>query len=146
MTPPRLSEKAEPRGMFPPRQVTKAQKAWKAALKASKAAKPSKYRAKRCVVDGETFDSQREAREWVKLKALARREKIYGLIRQQPYRLLVHGRLIATYISDFEWDEWDAEHAALLRIVADVKGVKTRDYLIKKKLMKAIYGIDIREL
>lgn len=35
---------------------------------------------------------------------------------------------------------------AKLREVEDAKGVKTKDYLLKKKLMQDKYGITIREV
>jgi hypothetical protein len=33
-----------------------------------------------------------------------------------------------------------------VRVVADAKGYATREYRLKRKLMKAVYGIEITEL
>lgn len=112
----------------------------------AKPQKRSKYRAVRCEVDGETFDSKREMREWLKLKALERRSAIRNLKRQVRYPLEVNGVIVATYVSDFEWDQGFTSLMNVAHIVADSKGVRTRDYILKRKLMKAIHGIEIREL
>ena len=55
------------------------------------------------------------------------------------YKLVVNGVLIGRYTADFMYYENGCT------IVEDVKGVKTRDYILRKKLMKALYGIEIRE-
>ena len=46
------------------------------------------------------------------------------------------------YISDFEY--YDARTGEL--IVEDTKGVRTKDYIIKRKLMLYNYNIRIREI
>lgn len=103
-------------------------------------AKPSKYRNVKTVLDGITFDSKREAIRYALLKLEEKAGRIWGLELQVPYPLRVFGALIATYRADFAY--WRDE----TRIVEDVKGVRTRDYIMKKKLMKALYGIDIVEV
>jgi hypothetical protein len=57
------------------------------------------------------------------------------------YKLEINGILICTYIADLVY--WRTGKPK--EIVEDVKGVRTPEYKIKKKLMKAIYGIDIFE-
>jgi hypothetical protein len=99
--------------------------------------------------DGLKFDSKREHGEWVKLEALARKGAICNLTRQVSYPLAVNGVTICRYVADFVWVErCDChDHAADgRRVVADAKGYRTREYLIKKRLMRAIYGIEILEL
>jgi hypothetical protein len=94
--------------------------------------------------DGLKFDSQREHGEWVKLSALARRGAIEGLERQVSFDLTVNGVKVCRYVADFVWIE---NHGGQRwRVVADSKGMRTRDYILKAKLMKAIHGIEIREL
>lgn len=46
-----------------------------------------------------------------------------------------------TYIADFVYT--DAATGKL--VVEDAKGMRTRDYIIKRKLMLYIHGIKIRE-
>lgn len=100
----------------------------------------AKYRNKKTSVDGRTFDSKLEASVYVTLK----KQEEAGLIRdlrcQVPFTLEIHGHLICKYIADFTFVDIEGG-----RVVADAKGVRTREYQLKRKLMKAIHGIDIKE-
>jgi hypothetical protein len=87
------------------------------------------------------FDSKAEAAEWVKLQALERRGVINCLVRQVRYKLVVHGEPVGVYVADFVWSDRGGK-----QVVADKKGYRTREYVIKRKLMKALYDIDILEL
>lgn len=104
----------------------------------------SKYGAIKTEVDGLVFASKAEARRYGELRLLERAGKIAGLELQPRYRLVVNGVLIGTYVGDFRYEEDTAEPFDP-EVVEDVKGVKTPVYRLKKKLMKAIYGIEIRE-
>lgn len=106
----------------------------------------SKYGNTRTRVGELAFDSKAEAAEWVKLSALARKGVIRNLTRQVSYLLTVNGVDVCTYRSDFEWDEVEGTTPEMRHVVSDKKGYRTREYLIKKRLMKACYGIDVREL
>jgi hypothetical protein len=46
-----------------------------------------------------------------------------------------------SYYADFDYIEKDGTH-----VVEDVKGKKTKEYVIKRKLMLYIHGIKIREI
>ncbi len=105
-------------------------------------AKRPKYGNRKTVVDGITFDSQAEARRWSLLNLLQKGGQIKKLERQVKYLLAVEGVKIADYVADFRYI--DIKRQA--EVVEDVKGVKTPVYRLKKKLMKAIYGIDIAEV
>lgn len=104
----------------------------------------SKYRNKRTMVDGLLFASKKEAKRWGELKLLEKAGEITGLRRQVMYRLDFNGVHICKYFADFVY----VEHYSLksTTVVEDVKGVRTDVYKIKKKLMKACYGIEIREI
>lgn len=102
----------------------------------------NKYRAKKTVVDGITFDSKREAARYKELRTLLRAGQIQDLRMQVKYPLVVNGVKIGRYTSDFNYIENGAE------VVEDVKSPatkKARDYVLRKKLMLAIHGISIRE-
>lgn len=104
--------------------------------------KPSKYLNKKTVVDGIKFDSKKEAGRWVQLKILESKGEIEELMRQRRYDLRVKDVIICSYVADFTY--WRCGFH-----VEDVKSDFTRKnpvYRIKKKLMKAIYGIDIKEV
>ena len=123
----------------------------------------SKYGAKRTIVDGITFDSKFEARCYSLLRLLERAGEIRALKLQPRFDIVVNGVKVCTYVADFEFEEqvghghWNhrcTPDAAPIyqppipqweRVVADAKGVRTKDYRIKAKLMKALYGIDVLE-
>jgi hypothetical protein len=102
--------------------------------------KASKYHNRRVVVDGITFDSQREADRWGELKLMQEAGLIQDLQRQVKYPIVVNGQKICVYVADFVYER-DGK-----TIVEDVKGVRTRVYILKKKLIKSVFGIDISEI
>lgn len=105
-------------------------------------AKRNKFNAKKTEVDGIVFDSKREALRYQDLKIAERCGVISDLKLQTTFPLIVNDVLVASYRSDFEYTE-DGE-----RVVEDTKSEFTRKlmwYRMKKKLMLAIYGIEIRE-
>lgn len=102
-------------------------------------AKSSKYRNKRTEVDGIVFDSKREASRYRDLKLRERFNLISDLKRQVTFPLTINGVHICSYRADFEYME-DGQ-----RVIEDSKGVRTREYKIKRNLMQALYGITIRE-
>lgn len=105
--------------------------------------KPSKYRNQRVTVEGVEFDSKKEAARWVELQAAERAGQIWDLRRQVRFPLDVNGTHICDYVADFEWKVQMGSCTA--RIVEDVKGRKTREYGLKKRLMRALYGVEIKE-
>lgn len=109
--------------------------------KADKAAKPSKYRAKRTVVDGISFDSKREAQRYQELRLMERAGEIRGLRRQVPFPIEINGLLITTYMADFVYRVPGAE----VDTIEDAKGVRTKEYRLKKRMVRAVYGRDIKE-
>lgn len=109
------------------------------------APKRSKFNARKTMVDGITFDSKREATRYQALKLLQKAGKIRGLEFHQSYELVVNGVKIGRYTCDFRYQEFDPVHLAWVEVVEDSKGVKTRDYVLRKKLMLACYRIAIRE-
>jgi hypothetical protein len=101
--------------------------------------KANKYSAIKTEVDGIIFDSKREAARFTELRLLERADKISDLRLQVKYDLIVNGHKIGSYTSDFEYEE-EGKH-----IVEDCKGLRHRDYIWRRKLMLALFGITIRE-
>ncbi len=103
---------------------------------------PSKLRNVRIVVDGLTFDSLLEAKRYGELKIEAQAGHITDLQVHRRFRLAVNGLHICDYESDFVY----RRDGTL--IVEDVKSkpTVTRLYRVKKKLMRAIHGIEIQEV
>jgi len=102
----------------------------------------SKFGNVRTVVDGKAFASKKEARRYAELKLLEQARDIQYLRTQLRYPLKVNGVLIATYVADFVYVDTARGNA---QVVEDAKGFRTREYQIKKKLMRAIHGIEIKE-
>ncbi len=95
--------------------------------------------AQRTTVDGEVFHSKREARRYQDLRLLERAGEISNLQRQVRFPIRINGELVTTYVSDFTYEQ-DGKV-----IVEDSKGWRTDTYKLKKKLVKASYGVDILE-
>lgn len=101
--------------------------------------KRNKYHAVVTYVDNTRFASKKEANRYKELSFLMRVGKITDLTMQVKFPLVVNGIKVCDYIADFVYTENG------IKVVEDTKGVRTHVYLIKKKLMKAIYGISIVE-
>ena len=119
--------------------------------------KRSKYNNRKVVMDGIKFDSEREAARFAELKVLRAMGKIRDLRLQVNFTLVegyttIEGERIKpmVYRADFTYEraaEPDRNGTVYwLREVEDAKGAKTKDYLLKKKLMRGKYGITIREV
>ena len=121
--------------------------------------KGSKYHAKKVKTPEGDFDSQKEYARWCVLKRLQEDGHITDLERQKKYVLIPaqrepdtqgkrggikKGKTIereCTYIADFAY--FDKHRGAY--VVEDCKGVRTPEYLIKRKLMLYVYRIRIYE-
>jgi hypothetical protein len=109
----------------------------------------SKYNSKKTVVDGQTFDSKKEANRYQELVLLEKAGVIKNLSRQVKFVLIPSqrdesGKVIereCSYKADFMYYDEAGE-----TIVEDVKGFRTKEYIIKRKLMLYQYGIRIREV
>ena len=115
--------------------------------------KTNKFFAKKVTVDGIKFDSYAEACRYRDLKWLERGGVIKGLERQVKYTLIPNQfdenhklkfRAV-TYIADFIYQD---EFGKL--VVEDVKGYRKGPvyalFVIKKKLMYWVHGIEVREV
>lgn len=102
---------------------------------------PQQIRQPQTTVDGITFDSAAEARRWRVLRIMERGKLISGLQRQVPLALEVNGVKVGTYKADFTYTDATGKH-----VVEDVKGVATPAYKLKKKLLAALYGVEITEV
>lgn len=111
--------------------------------------KPPKYRNKKVTIDGITFDSQLEAYRYQELKLLERAGVIFDLKRQVKYTLIpaqkINNKVVereCCYYADFTYT--DASTGEF--VCEDAKGMKTKEYRIKKKLMLYVFGIQIKEV
>lgn len=119
----------------------------------------NKYHAKSVVIDGIKFPSGKEGARFLHLQELEKRGEISNLRRQVRFELLpaaykdvvkhlktkdkVVRRLFlnpVSYVADFVYEK-DGQ-----TVVEDTKGYKTPEYVIKKKMMYALKGIEIQEI
>lgn len=104
--------------------------------------KKSKYGNKKVEFEGEVFDSKKELARWLVLRMRVLAGEITELRRQVEFVLKVEGEKICSYIADAVYKE----NGEL--VVEDTKSKFTRTlpvYRLKKKLMKSILGIIIKE-
>lgn len=103
--------------------------------------KVPKYRNRKTTVDGIRFDSAAESKRYGELKLLQSQGEITDLVLQPRFPLMVNGEKVGTYSADFQYRDSGGQ-----LVVEDVKGVPTTVYRLKKKLMKAVHGIEIQEV
>lgn len=108
---------------------------------------PSKYRNRKVTRNGITYDSVKEFSRHQDLLLLERAGAIQGLQRQVRFELIpsqrYDGKVVERpvfYVADFVYQE-DGK-----TIVEDTKGFKTKDYVLKRKMMLYLCGIRIREV
>lgn len=123
----------------------------------------AKYGNRKVMADGIAFDSKREAERYRELKMLEQAGKISGLQLQREFELIPAqrehtneiyekgpnkgrfkpGKILerkCSYIADFVY--WDGNSL----VVEDAKGMRTKEYIIKRKLMLHRYGLRIKEV
>lgn len=123
----------------------------------------TKYGNTKVELDGIIFDSRKEANRYWELKMLEKAGQISNLQTQVKYELIsakyeecdeVYSRGIRKgqkkqgkcieqacyYLADFVY-EMDGKV-----IVEDAKGMRTKEYIIKRKLMLDRFGIRVREV
>lgn len=129
------------------------------------AGRPTKYNSHKTIVDGIEFDSRKEAKRYKELKMLESAGVIFKLRLQVPFELVPaiyeqtrevytkgirkgqpkQGRCIeraVTYIADFVYQEQSGRW-----VVEDTKGFRTKEYIIKRKLMRYMHSeYDFREV
>ena len=117
-----------------------------------KAAKRNKFNAQKVEMDGMTFDSKKEHRRYIELKAMQQRGEIFGLEHHTKFELAPKTQLegekrakpALRYFADFTYYIITGEY-----VVEDVKSAATRkkdSYRNKKHLMKTVLNIDVREV
>ena len=108
--------------------------------------------------DGTVFDSRKEAKRWEQLLLLEKAGAITDLQGQVEFELIpaqrepdqvgvrggkIKGKIIehaVKYVADFVYNENGN------KVVEDTKGFRTKDYVIKRKLMLWVHGIRIKEV
>lgn len=126
----------------------------------------NKFHNHKVTIDNIVFDSKREANRYGELKTLEKSGIIKNLELQKKFELVptqyeevdtgeVYARgekkglpkmkkvcreKAVDYIADFVYER-DGK-----TIVEDVKGMRTKDYIIKRKLMLWVHGVEVAEI
>ena len=121
----------------------------------------NKYGNKKITINGKEFDSRKEARRYSELLLLQKAGQITDLQTQVSFELIPaqyetierYGKKgqrlkdgkrciekAVNYIADFVYTKNGKT------VVEDTKGFKTKDYILKRKLMLYIHGIRIKEV
>jgi hypothetical protein len=107
----------------------------------------SKYYSRKVTVGGLVFDSKKEYKRYCELVLLQKAGQVTDLQRQVKYELIpsqkIGGKVAeraCTYVADFVYQENGKT------VVEDTKGFKTKEYIIKRKLMLWVHGIRIVEV
>lgn len=101
----------------------------------------NKYGAKKTVIDGHEFPSRREAEYYLLYKSMLQRGEIKDLQLQPRFELIPPftnwaGKKVrpTNYTADFLLVYPDGR-----KVVVEVKGYRTRDYMIRRKLFEWQY-------
>lgn len=108
----------------------------------------TKYHNRKVEINGIIFDSVKEAKRYAELRLMERAGLISDLQRQVPFSLIPNlkddsGKVIeraVKYIADFCYIQ-DG-----VAVVEDVKGLRTREYVLKRKMMLYFHGIRVKEI
>ena len=110
--------------------------------------KRNKFNAKKTIVNGITFDSKKEALYYTNLLLCKRtsllKDKVLEIELQPRYDIIVNKKKIGFYKADFKVKYHDRVE------IIDVKGLKKgaayQIFRLKKKLVEALYNIEIIEV
>ena len=97
----------------------------------------SKYKAKKTSIDGHSFDSLKEANYYEELKIRLRAGEIRGFCIQPTFILAPNLK----YKADFIVFNNDGTTE-----IIDVKGMKTKEYIVKKKVFEDKFKLKIKEV
>ncbi|MCU4634886.1 DUF1064 domain-containing protein [Acinetobacter sp. WU_MDCI_Abxa265] len=114
--------------------------------------KRNKFNASKIKLDGMTFDSNKEFKRYIELKAMQQRGEIQDLQHHTKFELAPRTKIegekrvkpALRYFADFTYT-----NALGVYVVEDVKSVATRklaSYRNKKHLMKTVHNIDVKEV
>lgn len=103
--------------------------------------KSRKYRNEPTEADGIRFDSRHEANVYLWLKGRKERGELRWIFRQVPFQF----RSGITYRADFMTVLPDGTVEAVWDAKSEITA-KNKEYVMKKKLLKSEWGIEIREV
>ncbi len=112
-------------------------KDYKEYISGTKKASRSKYGAKKTSVDGHTFDSKKEAEYYQELKLKLMAGAVKGFCLQPVFILAPDLKYKADFIVFSEDGTYE---------IIDVKGFRTKEYKVKKKVFEDKFDLEIKEV
>lgn len=108
----------------------------------------NKYRNRKTVVDGITFDSVKEASRYQELRLMERAGAIRDLKRQVRIEIVPKTNRFrnAEYIADFAYANAKTGQTVYEDVKGYRKGSAYQMFTLKKKLVFWLYGIEIIEI
>ena len=122
--------------------------------------KKAKYRNNKITIGDDTYDSMKEYHRYLDLLAMLKAGEITDLKRQVKFILLpaqrepetigkrggvIKGKLLereVSYYADFVYTDTGSGEM----VVEDTKGIRTKDYILKRKMMLYFHNIKIKEI
>lgn len=111
-----------------------------------KVSKLGKYNNRGFRLDGMFFHSEAEGNRYMQLRLLEQAGRITRIERQVPYQIQIDGIHICTYNADFRYFILDPQGGTQAIVIEDVKGQRTHEFILKKKLVEAKHKVRIIEL
>lgn len=93
--------------------------------------------------DGIVFASKAELLRWEKLRLWQLAGDIRNLRRQVKYPLTIDGVHVGDYFSDFNYEKKKLD-GGWIEVVEDIKGKDTPVSVLKRKIVWAIYKIEVK--
>lgn len=105
-----------------------------------------KYNAEGRHVGGQWCASEAEAVRYEQLLVMEQDGLVEKLECQPRYPIVINGVKVCDYVADFKfiWHGPEVLDPRGMPVVEEVKGLETPAWKLKCKLVKAIYGLDIR--
>jgi hypothetical protein len=100
--------------------------------------KGNKFHAKRCTLDGHSFDSMAERGRYCDLVLMQKAGEISDLRVHPKYELTIGGVKIGTFTPDFRY-----QNATGTLVIEDVKGTMTQAASLRIRVFEACYGLTV---
>jgi hypothetical protein len=112
-------------------------------VKTPKVLKPHrKYYNQPTEVDGIVFASKKEAGRYIELKQMQAAGLIKDLELQPKFECVINGQKCFAYRGDFRY--WNIPNNC--SVTEDAKGFATAIYKLKRKIVRAVFGVEIQEV
>ena len=110
--------------------------------------RPPKYGNKKVIADGITFDSHKEWLRYTELQLALKSGLITKLEIHPRFELVVNGMKVCDFVADFSYLRVLPFDSLNEIIVEDVKSRPTMTpvYRLKKKLLRALLGMEVKEI